>query len=460
MGCTMVCGCEGGNDGFGPGDVSDGDDAGGSGAQEITAGETYAFPSRLVEGGQAVSYSGQVARHVLIADWMNALGNLESHIANGNVSAESEEDVIANYVDFFLRFDSEAYGDLPHGIQTTATPKQTTYGALSTGKDLWAKLAGNDPVGDAASVDTLVGLPEAWTLAEWVTALSGRIGTAVLGRVGGDAQPDGMWVTEDGWELPVLLNASLACGIAYSQLVDDYLDEGLLKDNVNPDESGAPFTALGHAWDEGFGYFGAPASMGTYSLETLSGREGPSDQDVNGDGMIDLKTEVAFGWAVEAARRDLDSQTGTAFARTLFEAFHVGRQRILANAGALSGAEMKALEESRNTIYQTLEQVVGATVVHHLNALSAALEVSDAAAVNRPAIASHWSAAKGYALCFQFHPGTVSGKDELGSPLQTLLGQAPFADLDNLEAFRKRVSDARDAIGDQLNLAAEDLTTW
>ena len=83
--------------------------------------------------------------------------------------------------------------------------------------------------------------------------------------------------------------------IAFSQGSDDYLDDdvqgkGLLASHI-PTEDKA-YSGVEHAWDEGFGYFGGAQDYGTWTDEEIAGN---AFLDRNGDGEIDLKTEV--NWA-------------------------------------------------------------------------------------------------------------------------------------------------------------------
>ena len=79
-----------------------------------------------------------------------------------------------------------------------------------------------------------------------------------------------VFVTSDGRDLQQLISTFLRVAIAYSQSADDYLDDdtegkGLLSDHSAP-EDGKPYTALEHAWDEGFGYTGMTRRYADLSL--------------------------------------------------------------------------------------------------------------------------------------------------------------------------------------------------
>ena len=74
--------------------------------------------------------------------------------------------------------------------------------------------------------------------------------------------------------------------VGFSQGADDYLDDdtegkGLLADHTAADE-GKPYTALEHAWDEGFGYFGGARNYLLYTDEEIAGEGGRDDADPAG----------------------------------------------------------------------------------------------------------------------------------------------------------------------------------
>ena len=66
----------------------------------------------------------------------------------------------------------------------------------------------------------------------------------------------------NGYDYGQLISKFVMGAVFYNQAVDGYLDEYLgaaKKPNDKPYKKGAAYTGKEHAWDEAFGYFGAPA---------------------------------------------------------------------------------------------------------------------------------------------------------------------------------------------------------
>ena len=76
------------------------------------------------------------------------------------------------------------------------------------------------------------------------------------------AMSDGGVSYELGYDWGQLLQKFMIGAVSYNQIVDNYLDEKMTagdKPNNKPYSEGAAYTGKEHSWDEGFGYFGAPA---------------------------------------------------------------------------------------------------------------------------------------------------------------------------------------------------------
>ena len=114
---------------------------------------------------------------------------------------------------------------------------------------------------------------------------------------------------------------------------DDYLDDdtegkGLLADNTVAVE-GKPYTELEHQWDEGFGYWGGAVNYLDYTDDELASEDGRAEyvngyNDHDGDGAIDLGSEINFGASVNAAKRDRGAADG---ALTDMSAFGLPHER-------------------------------------------------------------------------------------------------------------------------------------
>lgn len=453
--------------------VADDDDDDSAGDDDDSTGpipvpEAYEFPSRQGADVSSVSYGGQVFRHVLIADLKRRVDGMTTRLDGGWFPAEGE---VVGELDFYLEFDDGASSDIDHGVQTTPAPAQTTYGDISSGKDLLGKLAGNDPVGQHVDWSTgFVGWGDAGTFTPetlvraWFDQLEDQAidwsnGTYPLA-------PDGtpvssVAVTADGLDLGQLLQKFLLGAVAFSQGADDYLDDdtegkGLLADHTAL-EDGAPYTALEHAWDEGFGYFGAAR---TYADRDDAAIADTPWADADGDGAVDLLTEYTFGHAQNAAKRDNcgDCTAPTDFSGRAFDAFLAGRTLITNAPGPLTGAELETLRTLRDQALTGWEAAIAATAVHYINDTLADYANWD----SEPSfedLAKHWSELKGFALSFQFNPHSPLSDTDFAT-LHGYIGDAPVspeADTATIEAYLSDLRAARALLGTAYSFPSENL---
>lgn len=399
----------------------------GAGLGEVP--DTYAFTSRF-DAGSSVSFGGQTFRHVLVDDLKTHLGGLTARLNAGFFP--NPGDVEAE-LDFYLSFDSSTSGFVPIGVRTTPPPLQETYDDLSTNKNLVEKLAGNDPVGQHADWTTeFVGWPGASSpeglVRDWFAEIDAAAVAWSQGRipVGPDGAPvPAVFVTADGRDLQQLTQKFLLGAVAFSQGVDDYLDDtepgkGLLSSNAGPDGA-ANYTPLEHAWDEGFGYFGAAID---YPSRTDAEIAATPYADVNADGAIDLGTEVTWGHAQNAAKRDDGAVVPIDLTGQAWEGFVMGRKRITDTPGELDEAQLAELRRYRDQAVFAWEAAIAATVVHYVNEV-----LKDGAAFGTASYAfgdhaKHWSEMKGFALSLQFNPRSPLS-DAQFVELHDLLGTAP-----------------------------------
>jgi len=396
--------------------------------------DVYAFESRA-DGMDSVSYSGQVFRQILISDLKAHLGDVSGRIERGDIFPVAGD--IADELDFYLTFDSSVAGGISTLYETSPPPAQDVYDDLSTGKDLLGKLAGNDEVGQHIDWSTgLIGWetsgiasPEQLVY-HWVD----RIDQQALDISSGHAPlaPDGtpistVYVTPEGHDLQQLLEKFLRGAVSFSQGADDYLDDdlsgkGLLSDHTAV-EDGKNYTALEHAWDEGFGYFGAARSYGGWTDDEIADI---GAIDANGDGDIDLTSEACFGHSINAAKRDRGSQssTPTDFTASAWEGFVRGRQLIANADGPLSAAELERLRRWRDQAVGAWEMAISSTVIHYINDVLQDMNAMDTADYSFADHAKHWSEMKGFALSLQFNPHSPLSANELAT-LHDLLGTQP-----------------------------------
>ncbi len=439
----------------------------------------YTFESRFEPGVSSVAYDGQTMRHLLIVELNSYIGSLTRQIDDASFQPDEEGEVVAA-LDFYFRFDSAAYGSEELGITTEPGTLQTTWDDVSTGKDLVGKLAGNDAATDhkdwsaefagwsdesIAQHGGGVGSPEQLVIAFFETleanALDRADGGERLGP-GGEVLP--IHVTTSGQDLQQLVQKFLTGAIAFSQGADDYLDDdiegkGMLAPNTRDGDK--PWTSLEHAWDEGFGYFGATPDFDLYTDDEVAaagGREGWSSgyHDSDGDGAIDLLWEYNLGHATNAAKRDRGSKVPVDLSGDAFSAFVEGR-RIITSAGeTLTADEVSALRAQRDKAVGAWEKAISATALHYINDT-----LKDMAKIGTPDYnfldhAKHWSELKGFALALQFNPRSpLSDEDFL--TLHARIGDKPALEGDDLAAYKAGLLEARDLLAAAYGFDAANL---
>jgi hypothetical protein len=442
-------------------DTADGDDTGGGGGPGVSASDVYAFTSAFTEGS-SVAYSGQVFRQLLIDDMKAHLGGITARIDEGRLFPESGD--VSDELRFYFEFDSSVGGQVPLYTSPEPGAMQLVYDDVSAGKNLVGKLAGNDETGQhrdwttefagwsaegVTSPESLVRMWMATIDAQAVDWMSGDIPLDPSG-----APVPAVYVTASGLDLRQLLQKFLRLGITLSQGADDYLDDdidgkGLLSDHTVAVD-GKPYTALEHAWDEGFGYFGASRSYPEWTDAEIA--ESPG-RDVDDDGVVDLLREMNWGHSVNAAKRDAGAVAATDFTADAWDAFYAGRVLLEETAGqGLSAEQLETLRGHRDAAVLAWEQAIAATVVHYINDVlqdMVALEADDGYDFGDHA--KHWSELKGFALGFQFNPRSPLSEAEFQA-LHDLIGMAPVlgdadaaerADYaDDLVAARALIADA------------------
>jgi len=437
---------------------------------DADADHAYAFESDWAAGESSVSYSGQVARQVLILDLKAAVGGLTSRIDGGWFPEAGE---VQAELGFYLDFDSETSGMIAHSITTDPAAAQTTHEQISTGKNLVGKIAGNDATGQHKDWSTEfvgwthpgVSTPES-LVRHWFSQLDGAALAWSAGDypLGPDGSPTpGIHVTAQGQDLQQLLQKFLTGAVTFSQGTDDYLDDdiegkGLNADHTGPDDEGDPYSALEHGWDEGFGYFGA--SRYYSSLDDLTIQDvGYADSD--GDGSIDLKSEFCFAASVNAAKRDAGAseEAPTDFTAMAWEGFHAGRSLIAENPGGLDEHAMAALQGHRDQAVSAWEMAAAATVVHYINDVLQDMSGFGSDDYSFEDHAKHWSEMKGFALWMQFNPRSLLSDVDFAA-LHTAIGTAPVlpsaAEADIL-AYRAALIDARAILAESYSFDAANI---
>ena len=379
--------------------------------------ELYNFPSRWQSSKDSVEYTGQVFRQLLIAELKTAIEN----ISRGAFSGGEQEayQALWSYIDY--RHDSDnlamyaIHGESEFWLTATNLFGQPiewlegfTYDDIAKNKQLLNKLAGND---NTLFHGQLLG----WNLADGstpqdllsyfvkqVAALSSQAQPPKLAHPNNVIEVvDNVYVSPEGRDYNQLIQKFLHSALSFSQIARDYLstdlgeDKGLNADNSQPYKQDSVYTALEHHWDEAFGYFGASRDYLSYELsEMRSGRS----IDTNQDGLIAMKSEKNFGFAVLAAKRDLSGMSQ--FSRNIFNNFKQGRSLITQQPeGYLT--QVKSIAKS---IVLDIEKVIAASVIHYINRTLKMMDSYGSKNYSFALHAKYWSEMKAYALAFQFNP--------------------------------------------------------
>ena len=446
---------------------------------------TYNFPSRYVADESGVRYNGQTLRHTLIAD-LNSYISAEIEVAatSGDTFADdgskTGKEKVLEVFEAYLQ--SESLAEEPIKLMTDPATLQSTYSEIGGGK-LIDKLAGNDSSTDYKDWKTELQGWEGQTSAEGLlrNVFLDKLATQVAdvannGTVTQDPiNPDNndplpIYVTVEGHDLKQLSQKFLLMSVTFAQASDDYMasgteGKGLEASNTRSDE--AVYSGLEHVWDEGFGYFGAARDFDAYTDQQIADGE---VIDTDADGSIDLKSEHNRGAAVNAAKRDLGSASGTDFTQQAFDAFRQGRF-IIYNAGdeGLSAEEKTQLEEQRDLAIGAWEKAIAATVVHYINDTLEVMNGYDAdpTTYSLEEHAKVWSELKGFALGFQFNENSPMMQEDGGESrfvtFHNLVGDAPVlpnAEGTAFEDYKADLEAARDILQAAYDFDEDDVNGW
>ena len=367
---------------------------------ETTALETpaeFVFESRFEEhaGESSVSYSGQVVRNLLVNDIKTQIGT-----DAGSGDATTLLSMMAN-------------DDPNRMILTSTTPSsmQTKYHDISTSHL-------NDRL-DAVSDYILPGyeMNAGDAISAWVT----------------DAVTNGK-TNADGIRLDQMVQKTLWGAVAYWQGTSKYMSKIPNDDNTMSDD-GDPYTAMEHHWDESFGYFGAARDYNTgYSDDNA---RKTTQNDSNGDGSIDFKTEFNSGWGITAAKRDLVDGVSVDydFTGTIMNAYLEGRTLIY------NQAPLNEILVQRDIILRTWEKVVAAVTIHYVNDVAADMAALYPADSNAGPLSdlsadlnNHWGEMRGYANGLLYNDFKVISDSDLNTILTTM-GTSPVYPEDGETVF-------------------------
>ena len=350
----------------------------------------------------STSYTGQVARHVL----HNSLKKLAGK-GNGNPNPELKATMMSYYSSKDAGrkiIDPTSKGEFK--------VKQTMVDEISKGKNLKGK-----------TYKGLVnGFPGQMSGPEVFEFLIDKASSSNKG-----------FDPVTGYNYPQLISKFMMGAVFYSQAVDNYLDEKMGADNKpnnKPYKKGAHYTGKEHSWDEAFGYFGAPAhamSLNAKQAYGIAKRKDIKVADANGDGVVDLKTEMTFAHAYYAADSD---KAGTKYMHTIVDAFIKGRQLIRDTDGAALTDQQRAKLMSYVKVIKTnWERVIAEAAFKYagscykdLEKLRTIVESNGDASKAFAAYGKHWGELKGFLMALE-----TSGRSlgEAGVRMNRLVGYGP-----------------------------------
>jgi hypothetical protein len=266
--------------------------------------------------------------------------------------------------------------------------------------------------------------------------------------------------TRNGINYQTLISNFLNAAIPYYQATRTLLSMsyGLQASN----SSQTSYTQLQHNWDLAYGYFG---SNSHYKSKGHTINASQSEFDHNGDGKIDLFSEMNFNHSIDAASLDARSPlTDTNFSEAIVQAFLDGRQLINnhIDTDIAGNAEFsQALLHEASVITRNWDRVMAAQLIHYLNrAAVSSVHYGPIPALN-DIYANDWANVKSYALALQFNPDSLMSKDEL-IEIHTLIGSFPVVknDTNKLRTYSNKLLMARDKIGSIYNISEMNLLNW
>lgn len=433
--------------------------------------------------GDRVSYTGQVARQLLIQELTNYIDSQLATDLENNVFATRDE-VLAKLMSFY-KITADQYEDeiSLQSLTTSTTPSalQTTLSDISgSQKDLSGKIAGNDATGqhkDWSAEFVAFGTKGTRSPEQEIEYLLGLIADNAEEAINGNTRQDAfgnditkVYLGADGLDYKQLVQKILLGAVNFSQGADDYLDndtdgKGLLSSHVV--EAGDSYSSLEHQFDEGFGYFGASRDYLEYTDEEVAKKGGRDDyqgmHDTDGDGAIDFTSEFVFGHAQNAAKRDLGTASNAAptdFSKEAMEAFIAGRKILADSAGvALTDSQMTDLLAQRDIAVLAWEKAIAATAVHYINDTLGDYDAFDTAEFSYADLAKHWSELKGFVISLQFSRFSPL-TDAQHEQVNTLIADAPVLSADGIEAYKAELLQARDILATAYEFDSENAENW
>ena len=248
------------------------------------------------------------------------------------------------------------------------------------------------------------------------------------------SEVEGGFDPNTGFDYTQLISKFAMGAVFYNQAVNNYLGKKMKigeKPNNEPYKEGSYYTGKEHSWDEAFGYWGAPAHSLTLSAEqnyNVAKMKDLAAADYNGDGVVDLYSEMLYAHAYYASSYDKGGKTN--YLATVNQAFIDGRKVIRdADGRNLNFEERTDMLAARDTIRDNWQKVIAESVFKYAGSTYkdiVALEIiMDANGDTTEAFrkyAKHWGELKGFALALQCGPENLG---ETAVKMNRMMGFGP-----------------------------------
>ena len=237
-----------------------------------------------------------------------------------------------------------------------------------------------------------------------------------------------------GFDYTQLISKFAMGAVFYNQAVNNYLGKKMeigQKPNSEPYKEGSYYTGKEHSWDEAFGYWGSAAHALALSAEdnyNVAKKKDLASADHNGDGVVDLYSEMTYAHAYYASSYDKGGKTD--YLATVNQAFIDGRL-VIRDAGGrnLSFDERTEMLVARDTIRENWQKVIAESVFKYagstykdLVALETIMGANGDTTEAFRKYAKHWGELKGFALALQCGPENLG---EAAVKMNRMMGFGP-----------------------------------
>ena len=248
------------------------------------------------------------------------------------------------------------------------------------------------------------------------------------------SEVEGGFDPNTGFDYTQLISKFAMGAVFYNQAVNNYLGKKMeigQKPNSEPYKEGSYYTGKEHSWDEAFGYWGSAAHALTLSAEdnyNVAKKKDLASADHNGDGVVDLYSEMTYAHAYYASSYDKGGKTD--YLATVNQAFIDGRL-VIRDAGGrnLSFDERTEMLAARDTIRENWQKVIAESVFKYagstykdLVALEIIMDANGDTTEAFRKYAKHWGELKGFALALQCGPENLG---EAAVKMNRMMGFGP-----------------------------------